>query len=88
MKDQFSSTVVLCYSAGFTLQSFDLIYGALTTTQCGPIVRLQKCQKKFTEEEKCDKAGFVFLHVCSVDMSGWSERKIQMWEEVGVTVKH
>ena len=41
-----------------------------------------------TVEEKCDKAGFGFLHVCSVDMSGWSERDIQMREEVGATAKH
>ena len=41
-----------------------------------------------TGEENSDKAGFGFLHVCSVDMSGWTNREIQMREEVGATVKH
>lgn len=41
---------------------------------------MQKCVSSL--KEICDKAGFGFLHVCSLDMSGWSDREMQVREEV------
>lgn len=34
-----------------------------------------------TGEGNCDKDSFDFLHVCSVDMCGWSDREIHTSEE-------
>lgn len=47
------------------------------------VAKVPKCVS--TVGENCDKAGFGFLHVCSVVMSGWSGREIHMREEVGAT---
>lgn len=49
------------------------------------VAKVPKCVS--TAEENCDKAGVGFLHVCSVDMSGWSDGEIQMREEVGAAVR-
>ena len=91
MTGQFSSTVALwalCFIPGINLQRFSLKYSTPVTTVWSSFVRFHKCQNLFLQERKIVIKLVLVFSFCSVDMSGWSNREIQMREEVGVTVKY